>query len=264
MKRFVVITLILVANEFCFAQNNGCNIDIFSFKSGERIEFRGVYNWTFIWINAGDVVFTVSDTIYNGHEAYYFCAKGWSLKEYDWFFKVRDKFESIVQKDGYKPLWFERNTSEGGFNVFNRYIYNYSDSTVSIASQTSERAYKIEEKELPPCTFDLLSAIYYCRNLDFSNCKPDEIIPLSMVVDDEIFSLYIRYKGREIITSREGTKYNTIKFSIKLVEGTVFNAGEDMTVWITDDVNRVPVLVQAKILVGSVKALLKSASSLEP
>ena len=41
-----------------------------------------------------------------------------------------------------------------------------------------------------------------------------------------------------------------------LVKGTIFKGGEDLLVWVTDDNKRVPVLVEAKILVGSVKAIL--------
>lgn len=245
----------------CRSQSKGNGLEIFSFKAGEEVCFRGIYNWTFIWINAGDVVFTVRDTVYCGKPAYYFCAKGWSLKEYDWFFKVRDKFESIVLKDGFKPVWFERNTQEGKSKVFNRYVYNYDYSTVNITSYSNDRPHKVEDKALPPNTYDLLSAIYYCRNLDFNNRHIDEKIPLSMVVDDGIFNLFIRYQGRETITTRDKKRYSTIKFSVMLVEGTVFNAGEDMTVWITDDRNRIPVMVEAKILVGSVKALLTSVKN---
>lgn len=262
MRKFIILPLLWLIGTFAVAQRNTCGADIFSFKGGEEVSYRIAYNWAFIWINAGDVVFSVRDTVYQSQPAYHLCAKGGSIKEFDWFFKVRDRFESIVMKDGFRPVWFERNTSEGGFNVFNRYTFNYADSTVSIATSTSKRPYKFEQKKLPPCTFDLLSAVYLCRNLNFNNRRLDEKIPITMVVDDEIIQLFIRYQGREELTSRDNVVYSTIKFSVLLVEGTMFNKGEDMTVWVTDDQNRIPVQVEAKILVGAVKAVLRSATGI--
>ena len=38
-----------------------------------------------------------------------------------------------------------------------------------------------------------------------------------------------------------------------LQEGRVFKDQEDMTVWISDDKNRIPVRVQTDILIGSIK-----------
>ena len=77
-----------------------------------------------------------------------------------------------------------------------------------------------------------------------------------MAIDNEIFDLFIRYKGKEQLKTRNGEVFNTIRFSVLLVKGTIFKGGEDMEVWVTDDDNRIPVLVEAKILVGSVKAVL--------
>ncbi len=227
-----------------------------TFKSGEIVKYRAVYNWGFIWINAGDVVFSIKDTVYQGIPCYHFISKGWSLKQYDWFFKVRDRFESIASKDSLKPYWFVRDTYEGGNVVYNRYNFDYTNKSLSIFSYTSERSAKQQTFPLKTNTFDVLSAIYYCRTLDFDNLVKDQKIPLTMAIDNEVFNLYIRYQGKETITLHNAGTYSTYKFSVMLVKGTIFKGGEDLLVWVTDDDKRIPVLVEAKILVGSVKAVL--------
>lgn len=232
------------------------------FKSGEKVTYRAVYNWGFIWINAGDVVFTVSDTTYNNKSTYHLKSEGWSLKQYDWFYKVRDRFESVVDKDSLKPSWFERDTYEGGYKTYNRYDFNYKDRTVQIVSQTSKRPFKREILPLKTCTFDVLSAIYYCRSINFDILEKNQKVPLTMVIDNEIFNLYLRYLGKETLTAHDGKVYDTIKFSAMLVEGTIFKGGEDLFVWITNDKHHIPVLIEAKILVGSVKAVLTSVEGL--
>ena len=77
-----------------------------------------------------------------------------------------------------------------------------------------------------------------------------------MAIDNEVFNLYIRHLGRDTITLHGGKTYSTFKFSAMLVKGTIFKGGEDLFVWVTDDKFHIPVLVEAKILVGSVKAIL--------
>lgn len=256
--------LLLVINPVTVSsQNNSCNVREVPFDVGEVVTYRAVYNWGFIWVNAGDVLFKVNDTVYNGNSAFHYKSLGWSLKQYDWFFKVRDRFESIVHPQTLQPYWFERETHEGGFDTYNRYVFHANRNEIDIISQTSKRPFKKEILPLKPCTFDVLSAIYYCRTLSFEGMKVGDKIPLTMAIDNEIFDLYIRYLGREKLKTRDGLVFNTIKFSAMLVEGTIFKGGEDLFVWVTDDQNRVPLLVEAKILVGSVKAVVTGMENLK-
>jgi hypothetical protein len=256
---FVVFTFMLISN---LAYSQSCDVKSINFKSGELVTYRAVYNWGFIWVNAGDVEFRVKDTIYMGKPALHLISKGWSLKQYDWFYKVRDRFESIVHPKTLQPYWFERDTYEGGYAAYNRYVYKRDENVLDIISHTSDRPYKRDILPLKDCTFDVVSAIYYCRTLDFDSYSIGDKIPLSMGVDDEVFDLFIRYKGKEKLKTRSGEVFNTIRFSALLVEGTIFKGGEDLEVWVTDDENRVPILVEAKILVGSVKAVLTGMDGL--
>ncbi len=234
----------------------------FTFQVGEKITYQVVYNWHFIWLNAGRVEFEVKKTKFLDRDVYYFDAYGKTFKAYDFFFKVRDRFESYVDMKTLRPLWFERDTYEGGYAVHNRYIFDHRNKIIFSFTENSNKPFLLDTLPLPDCTFDVLSLTYYCRNLDFSGLKVNDTIPVSVIIDNELFNLYVRYLGKEVIETREGDKYKCIKFSALLVEGTIFKGGEDLYVWVTDDKNRIPVLVEAKILVGSVKALLDGANGL--
>ena len=129
-------------------------------------------------------------------------------------------------------------------------------------TENSNKPFLKDTLALPACTFDVISLSYYARNLDFEGLEVNDTIPVSVIIDNELFNLYIRYLGKELMKTKDGSRYNCIKFSALLVEGTIFKGGEDLFVWVTDDKNRIPVLVEAKILVGSVKALLISTIGL--
>ncbi|MEN9458194.1 MAG: hypothetical protein RL135_768, partial [Bacteroidota bacterium] len=106
--------------------------------------------------------------------------------------------------------------------------------------------------KVPNCVQDVLSAIYYARNIDFQKYKPEDRIPFTMFLDNEVYNLYIKYLGKETIKTRYG-KFNAIKFKPLLVKGTLFEGGEKMTVWVSDDANHVPLRIESPIVVGSVK-----------
>jgi len=209
------------------------------------------------------VTFEVGQRTFKGKETYHFKAKGNTIKSYEWLYKVDDTFQSYVNKDKLKPVYFERNTFEGRYKVHNRYKFNYSKNHIFTKTENSKKPYKEDYIELSEPVFDVLSAIYYSRNIDFNNLKESDKIPLPVIIDNEIYELYLRYQGKEKIDVRETGKVDCIKFSAMLVEGTIFKGGEHLTVWVTNDKNRIPVMVEAKILVGSVKAIFKSASNLK-
>jgi hypothetical protein len=109
---------------------------------------------------------------------------------------------------------------------------------------------------------DVLSAIYYARNINFSVYQPGDKIPFSIFLDDQVFDIFVRFIGKEKLVTKYGT-YQTIKFKPLLIDGTIFKGGENMTVWVTDDENKIPVLVETPILIGSIKVYLTEYKNLK-
>jgi hypothetical protein len=232
------------------------NNKIQTFSPGEQIRYKAYYNWGFIWLLAGDVSFSVKASG-NNEENFHFRAEGRTRKKYNWFFKVRDKFESEASASSLEPITYLRETYEGGYYVNNYYRFDYTKNKIYSQTENSKKPYSKDTLDLKKGTMDVLTAIYYCRNLKFSNFRMNDTVPLRMIIDNKIYDLYIRYLGHEKISLRNKNLYNCFKFSILLVEGTIFKGGEDLFVWVTDDQFRVPVLVESKILVGSVKAMIE-------
>lgn len=258
----LTVATLLFSTQTAGAQNPDCTDVNTTFKSGELVTYDVVYNWGFIWINAGKVAFKVKSKNYLNRPVYFLDAFGTTLKAYDWIFKVRDHYQSIIDSATFKPMWFSRDTYEDGYTVNNSYVYNYSKKQIFGKTENTDSPRKLDTIALKPCTQDLLSIIYHARNINFSKYQPGEKIPVSLIIDGKIYDLFIRYHGKEEITTRDKKTYMCHKFTALLVEGTIFNAGEDLTVWVTDDKNHIPVLVEAKILVGSVKAVLTGATGL--
>lgn len=225
------------------AQNEFCNSHNTSFADGEKLYFKVWYNMGRIWVGAGEATFNVATESLGGKKVYHITGDGKTLKSYEWFYKVRDRYESWVDVNTMQPAKFVRNVDEGGFKIYNNVVFNQSIGQ----AVTTNGIFQV-----PKCVQDVLSAIYYARNIDYSTYKVGAKIPFSMFLDDKVYNLYIRYLGKEKIETRYGT-FNTIKISPLLIEGTIFKGGEKMAIWVSDDANHLPVRIDSPILVGSIK-----------
>ncbi|MEA1898367.1 MAG: DUF3108 domain-containing protein [Bacteroidota bacterium] len=224
--------------------------------NGEELYYKAYYKLGFIWIYSGNVHFSTNNIKYQDKDVYQFISTGRSLAKYDWLYKVNDRFESLAEKSSYQPFLFERNTHERNNFTHNRYLFDYSAKKIYTETENENQSKTIDTIDFVEGTMDVLSAIYYCRNLDYADMEPDEKIPLKMVINNQIYELFIHYLGIENIKNREKQEYSCYKFSIRLVEGTMFKGGEELVVWLSKDDLRRPLVVSSKVMIGSVNAYL--------
>lgn len=264
--RHAVAVIVLTIIALCHTSAQ-CNEQNMSMQAGERVEYGAFYNWHFIWLKAGYVTFAVDAARdNNGDDVYRLSAVGGTYPSYDFFYKVRDTFLSVVDTLALDPKYFRQVNYEGHNLTVNEYYFNGVDSLITGTSFQTESKDTLIDKQLnmhwPAGSADLLTMVYKARNIDFARYAEGDKIPISMLVNDQVYNLYIRYLGRETVTTRDKRTFRCLKFTPLLVAGTIFTGGEDMTVWITDDDNRLPILVEAKVLIGSVKAIFIDAAGL--
>lgn len=234
---FMLLSITLTAdNDFCGVQN-------VSFTGNEQVNFKIFYNVIGLYVDAGNASFTVSNAKINSKPVYHIVGLGTSNPSYDWIFRVRDKYESYVDTATMKPYRFVRHVEEGSYRKDELVNFNHDEKKAT----TQKGSFSV-----PACIQDVLSAVYYARNIDFSKRSIGEKIPFSMFIDDAVHNLYIRYLGKEVIKTKYGI-FNAIKFKPMLIGGTVFKGGELMTVWVSDDGNHLPLRIESPISVGSVK-----------
>jgi hypothetical protein len=235
------------------AQGNFCGTTNKCIQAGEKLNFRVYYNLSAIWVAAGEANFTTQQETLDGRSVFHITGDGQTYKSYDWIFRVRDKYETFLDTETLLPQKFIRNVNEGGYKFTNYVVFD----------QAKKKAFSGKKVfDVPECVQDVLSAIYYARNIDYSKFKPGAKIPFNMFLDDQVYNLYIRYVGKEKIKTKYGT-FNAIKITPLLIKGTIFKGGEDMMVWVSDDDNHIPLRVDSPILVGSIKVDMMGYSNLK-
>lgn len=235
-----------------------------AYEAGEHLKFTIHYEWGAIDSDVGWATVDLDTVRFNGQDAFRCSVYGQTTRLYDVFFKVREDFKSWFTREGIRPLMFTRNTREGKYMSDNRYVYVWEGRDTSyIAADvfTTTSGQRSVEMPLNSCTYDLPALFYLARNMDFSKVVPDVKYPMTFAIDDDIYNVYFILRGREVKKVKGFGTVRTIKFSAKLLSGNVFTGEEDLSVWITDDENRIPVLFEA-ILVGVASGRIEECSGL--
>ena len=236
------------------AQKEVRQVDNNTFTFGEKITYTVRYNLYFN-INVGEVVFNIfpePQTI-AGNTCFHMSATGTTYSFYDPFYKVRDKYESYVETNSLLPLVFTRDVNEGGYKFSEYVIFNHKTKVAKSKKRT---------QTIPNNTQDVVSAIYYARTLDYNNAKVGQKFYMHAFIDDSAYYCGVQFMGREKIKTDKGT-YNCMKLKPILVADRIFKSEDDMTMWVTDDDNRIPVRIESGISVGKIRADLDTYSGLK-
>lgn len=235
-----------ISAQECISQNN-------TFKAGEEISYVISYDWFVIWTDVAEVTLSISDTIYKGSPAYKYSALGETFRNWNWIFEVKDEFESVVDKKTLKPFYSKRVIRENKYRKFDNYQYDFDKLVAYSNVSRDNESFKRDSLPITPCTFDIMSALLYTRNIDFSSYQEGDSIPITIILDKESYPIYFRYLGIEDFKFKKIGTFECIKFQVMLIEGDMFDEGDEMLVWVTNDKNHIIIAAESPILVGSVK-----------
>ena len=224
-----------------------------SFQAGEKLRYRVTYGF----MDAGEAILEVKPTTRKGtgdRDLVHVVATGRTLGGFNAFYKVNDTYESYLDKSGVFPWYFKRRVNEGGYKIEQDYTFKHDKQKV--------KADDGKEYTVPMAVQDMISSFYYARTLDFKNMKKYDTFEFNCFMDGEVWPLKVKYVGDEVIHIRKG-KFNCHKFVPVVQTGRYFESENDVNFWVTNDGNRIPVLVRAKIPVGTVKMHLVEWSGLK-
>ncbi|MCV9927760.1 DUF3108 domain-containing protein [Flavobacterium sp. LS1R49] len=227
-----------------------------SFDVGEWFKFRIHYGI----INAGYATLEVKEAIVNNKKVFHAVGKGYTTGMSRFFFKVDDLYESYFDKETGNPYQFVRKIDEGGYTKDQEGFFNQTEGRVLV----KDYKHKAEKTIIVGKNVqDIMSSFYYLRNHpNIDKLKSGESISIDMFFDDETTKFKLKFVGREDITTKFGT-VSTMIFKPLVQSGRVFKEKESLTLWITDDDNKLPVRIKADLAVGSIKADLDAFKGLK-
>ncbi len=257
MKKISYI-LILLFSCGVFAQNGSAYTEKRSaFKAGEWLKFRIHYGF----LNASYATLHVLNDSIENTPVYHVVGRGRTTGFASLFFKVDDTYESYFDKTDGKPYRFVRKISEGGYTKDIEINFDYNQDLAILDDKKNNKKFNFTIQE---GIQDLISGFYYLRNrYEFQDLEIGKSLELSMLYDDDgIFPFRLKYLGKEILRTKYG-KVECLKFRPYVQSGRVFKEQESLSLWVSNDRNKIPIRIKADLAVGSIKADLDGYNGLK-
>lgn len=249
MKKY---TFLLFALFFLTAINSQENIT--PYKSGEWLRYKMSYSG---FLRAGTATLELTEKEYNGKTVFYTKGKGWTSGMIKWFFEVDDLYESYFDKDKVKPYLFKRKIDEGGYKKHRITSFNYDSKKAYVQDFTEQKDTSVAFTNVQ----DMLSSFYFLRNIETKNLKKGDEVKLDIFMDSQVYPFKLRFLGTEVLKTNFG-KVNTLLFRPLVQSGRIFKEEESVTLWVTDDENKIPIKIAASLRVGSLIAELEAYKGL--
>jgi len=209
-------------------------------KNNEQL----IYSLHFGIFKAGIAKLETKDTITSKGEQYtHIFALGRSTGFVNALYRVYDIYESFIEPETMLPARSIRNIREGNYRYYNEVFFQ----------RDSHRIYSQRSGywDAPHEIHDILSAFHYLRKeLISPGLRYGDTITIETFFSDEFYPLRIRYMGTDKVEIGLG-KFRCYKF-VPIVEvGRLFRDEDDMRIWISKDDNKIPILIEFDIKVGS-------------
>ena len=257
MKRLITILLVLYATQSVSAQ---------LYNVGERLDYRVAYKAKLV-PNTEMATVTVQTTLdtLGGKAVYRVMGLGKIMPEYRWFYNLEDRYDILVDTLTKRTQRFESDIHEGDYTFRSHYRYDWDSLKVHTWAQSRQREPKQRTLSLTKQSMDPVSLYFNLRSIDATTIEKGKTYNLEMVLEDTVKVLKYRLLGREVCRVPQKGKFRTIKLACTLgtSEGFSFTDGSEFFIWITDDKNKFPVMLESPIIVGSIRAYISDFKGLK-
>ena len=179
-------------------------------------------------------------------------ARGKSVGAFSWFFKIDDNYQSELDYETGLPIRFLRDVHEGGYELHQDYRFDWEKRTVFDGDD-----YWLLNEPM----YDMLSAIYAMRDRELGELTAGDTLRIATWVDGKPFNLKMLFSGRARVEVEDG-HWPCLAFQPLIQTGRIWKNSEDLQVYVSDDKNRIPVLVESRLRFGTVRMELLSATGL--
>lgn len=208
---------------------------------------------------AGEAKFRVKDL----GDRYFISIVGKTIGSFEWFYKVNDRYESVIDKKTLLPLSFSRDINEGEYVWWDKFTFDQKNHKVHATKGWPDKPTKYYTMDLSGCMHDMISIVYNVRNVDFDNFKAGEEFDIKVFVEEE-YPLKVEVRAKNQITRITGLgKQKTHLVRPQVVSGHFFDEDTRMDIYISADQNRIPLMIESPVSVGRIRAVLTDYKGLK-
>ena len=203
-------------------------------------------------------VITSLDTL-NGKPHYKVHGHGVTMPAYRWFFTVDDSYYIWADTTTYRTMRFASDIREGSYTFRSEYLYDHAQGVVNTRWQKKQLPEQSKTMQISERGMDPVSLYFNLRSEASDSFSEGETRRLEMVLEDTVRYLEFRFIGREVKRVPKIGKFRTLKFKCQIgtSDGFSFTDGTEFFIWITNDENKIPVMLSSPVRVGEIRAYLR-------
>ena len=220
-----------------------------SFGRGEVIRYTVHYGL----INGGEATVETAGSIerVNDRPCYKATVSGRTTGSFDFFLRIRDQWRAYIDTTSILPLRAQRDIAEKNYRKKETINFDHLRDVAEVQNHDRENPTRTSVK-VANNTLELVSGFYYLRTINFDRMRPGDVIRMPGYFDGDNFMLEVTYKGREIVETKAGD-VRAFKLVPRMPDNKLFRGENAISVYLSDDRNKIPVLFQAEMFVGTVK-----------
>jgi len=237
----------------------------FPFQAGEELKYDIHYKYGLVMVKAGTANFNVVQSSYNNKNAFQSTLDFKTTAFFDKIFKMRDTLSSKITKD-IQPLYHIRTIHEGNYHFseeifFKTFSANYSEVRIK---RESRNILKFDTTlSSKSKSYDILSLVHVICSFDYSKSGFDRTETISTFIGKEKITVTVRYEGQSVVEKSETHKYKTYKIALDFFDSAFNESKSAIEIWMSDDENRIPVKIRAKLRIGAAEVHLSSWKNLK-
>lgn len=225
------------------------NLPAAPFSPGEKLTFRVIY----FALPAGTVVMEVKKvTSWEGHRVYQLVATAQSSSLFSLFYRVKDRLESLIDTKTFLPYRFSKYQEEGSYRNSETTLFERNKKVaVTFDAGEKETNPKGTSIQIPTDVQDALSAFY---NLRLQKLKVGKSVFMNVNADGKNYRIEVKVLRKEKLGSQKTIVVEPILKQVDL--GGILREKGGIYIWLTDDERRIPVLIKARVVIGSLTLML--------
>ncbi|MDR1436965.1 MAG: DUF3108 domain-containing protein [Candidatus Symbiothrix sp.] len=240
--------------------------DSLPFQNGEELHYDIRYKYGLVMLKAGTGKYRIDQTGYHNQTAYRSVLDFKTTSFFDKAFKIRDTLTSYVSTENLAPLFHNRTVNEGNSHYREDIFVHRHTSSHSEVRVIQERNNQIRFDTILSADnsgYDILNIFMFVRTLDYSTIKPGDTFQTTIFMARDKINVLARCIGQEVIEKTKKRKYKAIKLNIDITDDAFREAKNAMEIWISDDKNRIPLKLKAKLKIGAAEAELATCKNLK-
>ena len=237
----------------------------FPFQAGEELMFDIHYKYGLVMLKAGSANYKVVESNYKNKSSFQSTLDFRTSSFFDKVFKMRDTLRSITTKELY-PLYHIRVIHEGNYHFSEEMFFNDFNprrTEVRIRKESDQMLKYDTVLTSNMMSYDLLNLVLVICAQDYSQPESIKSNTISVFIGKDRLNVTVRYEGQSVVEKSDTLKYKTYKIALDFSDSNFNESKSAIEIWMSDDKNRIPIKIRAKLRIGAAEVYLTSWKNLK-